>query len=189
MRHREGEILAITEPGPIFRREGEPVEARRIYRLNERTTGQDRNRVEPFLKPVRNQLKGVDATKEMLNVRAGDRAAYWDRSRLDNAQQTNRFAPKKGKTARAPAALGQAAERGLGKTLDTIGNVIESFLAPVLTPEQKREAARTTRERAEETATTIDLSRYLSDREVSRQGQETESEAARQRQRDDGRER
>jgi hypothetical protein len=188
-RYREGEILAITEAGPIFRREGEPVEARRVYRLNERTTGQNCNKVERFLDPVRSQLKGVDATKEMLNVRAGDRAAYWDRIRLDNAQQTNRFAPKKGKTARAPAALGQAAERRLGKALDTVGNVIESFLAPVLTPEQKREGARTTRERAEEAADTIDLSRYLSDREVSRQSHENESEAARQRQRDDGRER
>jgi hypothetical protein len=185
-RYRENEIIAVTEPGPIFRREGAPVEARRIYRLNERTTGDDLDRIDQFLEPVRGKLAGIDATKEMLNVRGADRAAYWEAVRLENAQRINRAAPTRGAGTRiAPAALARGAERAVGNTLDSIANVFESLFTPVLTPEQKREAAETARERAAETADKIDLSQYLSDREQARRRQEQEGDTSLQRHRDE----
>lgn len=182
-RYREGEIVAITEPGPIFRREGDPVEARRVYRLNERTTGDGYNKVEQFLAPVRSQLHGLDATKEMMSVRGADRAAFWDAIRLENAQRDRDGAPTVGKGIRIGPVLG-AAERISGnalKALDAVGNALESILAPVLTPEQKREGARTQAVRAADAADTIDLSRFLADREQDRQRQEREQETTRQR--------
>jgi hypothetical protein len=186
-RYREGETLAVTEPGGIFRRNGQPVEARRVFRLNLRTTGDDRDKIEQFLEPVRNQLRSLDATKEMLEVRGADRAAFWESIRLENAQRIWDYAPAGGKGIRIAPVLG-AAERISGKALkalDLVGNALESVLAPVLTPEQKREGALTSRERAADTADKIDLSQYLADRELARQRQEREQDAAQQRQRDE----
>ena len=190
-RSREGEIVAVTEPGPILRREGEPVEARRVYRLNERTTGDDYNKVEQFLEPVRSQLRGLDATKEMLNVRGADRAAFWEAVRLENAQRDRGGAPTVGSGIRIAPVLG-AAERISGKALkalDLVGDALESLLAPVLTPEQKREGARAQAARAADNAEKIELSQYLADLEQRRQRQEREQETTPQRQRETERER
>jgi hypothetical protein len=190
-RYREGEIVAVTEPGPVLRREGEPVEARRVYRLNARATGDDYNKIEQFLEPVRSQLRGLDATKEMLNVRGADRAAFWEAVRLENAQRDRGGAPTVGNGIRIVPVIG-AAERISGKALkalDAVGNALESVLAPVLSPEQKREGARTQAARAADTADKIDLSQYLADLEQRRQRQEREQDATRQRQRETERER
>jgi Relaxase/Mobilisation nuclease domain len=186
-RYREGEIVAMTEPGPTFRREGEPVELRRIYRLNARTTGDDRDKIEQFLEPVRNKLWGIDATKEMLNARGADRAAYWEAFRLENSQRIANDAPAGGKRINITPAIG-AAERTAGqalKVLDVVSNSLEAVLAPVLTPEQRRAGAQTERERAADAAEKIDLSQYLADLAQRRQRHETEQQATRQRQRDD----
>ena len=189
-RYREGEILAVTEPGPIFRREGEPVEARRVYRLNTRTTGDERYQIDQFLKPVRNQLRGLDETKEILRERGADRSAFWASIRLENAERGRDSGRTAGNAIRL-APVARVAERVSGKalkSLDLVGNALESVLAPVLTPEQKREGARTTRERAADAADKIDVSQYLADRELARQRQEREQEAARRRE-SDGRDR
>lgn len=85
----------------------------------------------------------------------------------------------------APAALGKAAVRTIGKTLDTVGAALESFLAPQLTPEQKREGEITARERRAEAEDKTDLNRYLAERAQERQRLEQEREAGRQRERDD----
>jgi hypothetical protein len=186
-RYREGEILAISEPSPVFRREGEPVESRRIYRLNARTTGDDRDKIEQFLEPVRSKLGGIDATKEMLNARGEDRAAYWEAIRLENSQREGNRAPPIRSGIDITPAIG-AAERMAGqalKVLDVVSKSFEAVLAPVLTPEQKRAGAQTARERAADAAEKIDLSQYLADLAQRRQKHESEQEASRQRQRDD----
>lgn len=190
-RYREGEILAITEPGPVFRREGQPADTRRVYRLNTRTTGDEGYQIEQFLKPVRNQLRGLDETKEILRERGADRSAFWAAIRLENSERGRDGARTPGKAIRL-APVTRVAERISGKalkSLDLVGNALESVLAPVLTPEQKREGARTMRERAAAAADKIDMSQYVADRELARQRQEQEREAARQRQRDDQRDR
>jgi hypothetical protein len=76
--------------------------------------------------------------------------------------------------------LGKAG-RQAGKALDMFGKALESVLAPVLTPEQKREGARTQAVRAADAADKIDLSQYLADLELRRQRQEREQETTRQR--------
>lgn len=184
-RYREGEIVAVTEPGPFFRRDGQPMEPRRIYRLHERTTGEDRTKVEQFLKPIRKGLQGLDATKAALSARAEDRAAYWEKIRVDNATRISIRAPECGGRGNALGTIRKGTGRAVGKTLDVVGNAFEALLAPILTPEQKRDGERATGERAARAEEKIDLSRYLDDRALERQQREKEHETARQRQRDE----
>lgn len=188
-RYREGQIIAVTEPGPIFRRDSELVEPRRVYRLNERTTGTDTRIVEDFLKPVRNQLQGLDATKEILNARGAERAAYWEAVRLENAQEPGRHGRAFSKDVQMPARVEKTAERAAGKLLDLVGDTLESILLPKLTPEQKRDGERATRERAADAVEATNRSKLIAERTEARRRQQEEQELARQRQRDDGRER
>jgi hypothetical protein len=183
--HRAGDIVIVTEPGNLNRRDGEITQRRRVFQLNRYTTGQDRATIENFLAPLdRRPFQGIEATKAKLNVRSADRAERSDKIRLDNAQRRDRFPPGRVTETRVPAALKKTAGRTAGKALDAVGNALESLLAPVLTPEQKREAARTMRERAADAAEAANLSSYLAEREQARQTRENEQEAARQRQRD-----
>jgi relaxase-like protein len=71
----------------------------------------------------------------------------------------------------APA-LGKAAVRSIGKTLDFVGNALESFLAPQLTPEQKREGEIASRERRAEADEKSDFNRHQSQLAQERQRQE-----------------
>lgn len=65
---------------------------------------------------------------------------------------------------RAAAGIGKAAERTVAKTLETVGGAIESFFAPTLTPEQKREAELTARETQAEIAATKTAQRQADER-------------------------
>lgn len=190
--YKEGEIVLVKEPGNLYRRGEEIVEPQRVYRIDKRTTGRDPRAIETFLAPLdRKQLQGIDATKERLNSRTADRTEYWEAIRLENAQRRKDGAPALDNTIRIAPVLG-AAERISGKalkTLDVVANTVESLFAPILTPEQKREAAQTARERAAETADKIDLSQYRDQREQARQRQEQEQETTRQRHREAERER
>jgi hypothetical protein len=184
--YREGEIVAVAEPGLLYRRDEEIVERRRVYQLNKYTTGQSGAEIEEFLAPLdRRQLQGLEATKEKQNARAAERAAAWDALRLENAQRRDGSAPTLGNDGIKAGGLGKAAERVIGKTLDSVSDAIESLFAPTLTPEQQREAAQASRERAAEAADKTDCSRYLAEREQTRRQQEQERDPARQRERDE----
>ena len=188
--HRAEDIVIVTEPGHLYRRDGAIAERRRVYPLNRYTTGQDRATIETFLAPLdRRPLQGIEATKEKLNVSAAVRAENWERIRLDSAQRINRPAPSTMSGTRAPAAVKRAAGRTVGKTLDAVGNALDSLLAPRLTPEQKRAAARTMRERATDAADAADLARHFAEHEQAREKRENEAAAARWRSSETGRDR
>jgi hypothetical protein len=185
--YQEGEIVVVRSPGAEYLRHGEWAALPRVQKL-------DQTHAEKYLGILgldRSKLKGIEPTKAILEASAKDRAAYWQEIRLANAQRRRDDAPAMGKAIRIAPVLG-AAERVSGKalkTLDLVANAIESLVAPILTPEQKREAAQTARERAAETAEKIDLSQYRDQREQARQRQEQQQDTTRQRQREAERER
>jgi hypothetical protein len=196
--YREGEIVAVAEPGLLFRREGQVTERPRVFRLNKYTTGQNRVRIEESLELLdRKQLEGLDATKEKLAARSSERGARWESIRSDNARRIDRFAPTRAKSSskdrlKGADGLARMAEGTIGKTLDFVGTAIESLFAPQTTPEQEREAAKASRERAAEAdrsadkeADKVDFSRYLAAREEARRQEEQAREGDRQRQRDE----
>ena len=80
---------------------------------------------------------------------------------------------------------GKVAGRTLGSALDLVGNVLESLLAPQLTPEQKREAEIVEHERKAEVGEKTSFDKYQADRAAERQRLEQERAAGRLRERDD----
>ena len=184
-RYREGEILAVTEPGLIFRREGELLEPRQVYRLNTRMTGEKPEKVQEFLKPVSSEFKGLDATKEMMNTRAGERAAQRDTLRLEKATQINAKAPAQSAKSDKGAVAAIAKTIG-GKAIDAVANIAgeaiemlgDMFGATAMTPE-RIEAARDAKERR--TAQhEIDMTRFRSDADYRRQVEAQEAQRLQQ---------
>jgi hypothetical protein len=154
---------------------------------------------QPMRDPHREEMAWQDALakaaidKEKIERRfvepsrsGSDRAEYRKAFGSEHGQRMKgEEARTVGKEIAMPTALGKTAERAISKTLDALGNALESMLAPVLTPEQKRAGAQRQAERIADAAEKIDLSQYQTDRELARQRQEREQEAARQRQRGD----
>jgi hypothetical protein len=81
---------------------------------------------------------------------------------------------------REPAALRKQAERTVGKALDAVGGLMESFLAPTLTPAQKREGERETQRRQAAAADRIDLSSTLARLALERQREEQKPQRVQQ---------
>jgi hypothetical protein len=95
-----------------------------------------------------------------------------------------------GEVLRAPLAPEFAAPVGVvgqaaGKIAEVIGTALESLIAPVLTPEQRRQGEIASRERQADAAEQADFSRYTSDLAFQAQQHEEEREAMRKRERDD----
>ncbi len=189
-RYREGAIVAVAEPGLIFRRAGEPVEARQVYRLNARTTGQEQAKLERFLKPLQKRLQGLDATKEMMHARAADRAAQWDAIRLQNATTINADAPKRGKVSPNARAAEAAVKGTAGKAVEAVAQIAgaaiemvgDMFGATEMTPE--RIAAAVDAHEKTVAQSEIDLKQFRSDADYRRQIEAQEAqkiEAERQR--------
>jgi hypothetical protein len=213
--HREGAFSKeIGHYNPVYR-EGEIVAigpSARVYKLNDRTTGQNYAEVARSLKKLdRTQLQGIDATKELMHDRAEQREAGAQlfsilnpikpvpRTRALDVNLTEAALTKAGraadkalhfagdvtKSALAPeitSPIGKVG-RALGKTAEALCDGIESIFAPTLTPLEQWEAARTAKERAAEAADKVELSHH-DDGEHARQRQELEREAL-QRSRDD----
>jgi len=185
--YREGQVVVVTDPGHLHRREGQIVERRRVYELNRYTTGRDNDAIEKFLAPLdRKRIQGIDATKERLNARVADRAAYWEAIRLDKAQRKSRAAPTMGRRTRSPVTSARTAGRTIGKTLVAAGDLLESLFSPVLTPEHKRDGERASAQRAADAERATDLALSLAARQQERERQDQEQAAGRQR---EGRER
>lgn len=186
-RYKEGEIVAVTEPTLEYRRNGETVgPAPRVHKL-------DRKAAEIFIAELDKprQVKGLDATKQALNERAGQRAADREATRLERATDIRDFSRivAKGSIKRT-AKVGRTAARAIGQTLDAVSNAFVSLFAPTLTPEQIREGEKARYRREAEAENTIDFEKYTAEVAHQRQQQEQDREAARQRQRDGaGRER
>ncbi len=178
-----GEIVAVTEPGLLYHRAGEWTPPPRVHKLDQDQAGQYLK----FLSIDKSKLKGIDATKSMLDASAQARAAWWQDIRLDNATRRNHSAPERGprnRTAEKIIDTGASLAIGtIGKGLDVVGSVLESVLAPKLTPEQKRQGELTRQERAADAEQSIDFSRFTTDR-AQEQRNHQEEQAARDRQRE-----
>ncbi len=149
---------AVGNFAPVYR-EGETVvvtENERVYKLNERTTGDNRAGVDKFLARLdRAGMQGIAATKQALIERADqreiERQAFRDLSAVGLLDRNEKPARQNtGRDLAAPALRSIA-----GKTFDAVANavaeVFELFGATAMTPE-RIEAAAEARERAVEQA-------------------------------------
>jgi hypothetical protein len=186
--YREGEIVCITEGA-------------RVYKLEERTTGDDRRGIDSFLKDLdRSSLQGIDATKQAMHERAKARAANAELMRIAYPVKSREDRPidgrptgALGRTMRARAGesssrLVKQTTRVAANTLDTVANAVESLLAPQITPEQRRQAEIDAREQRQVVAEKSDLARVLADLAEEQRRKERTPDVGRRRE-DDGRER
>lgn len=188
--YREGAFAkAVGNFAPVYR-EGEIVvvtENERVYKLNERTTGDKRAGIDKFLARLdRTGMQGIAATKQALIERADqreiERQAFRDLSAVGLLDRNEKPARENiGKDVAAPAIRSVA-----GKTFDAVANavaeVFELFGATAMTPE-RIEAAAEARERAAEQA---EIDHALSQAEMDdlvrvENRREHEAEAQRQR--------
>lgn len=170
LRFTEGEIVAVTGPRLEYRRHGEIVEPRRIFRLEPDAAAK-------FVAALHRgtQLKGIRATLDHLNVKAQERAAHWEKIRTKNATKIRgKVPPITWHNALKPLAPTFTAARVIGKVFDFAGDAVASIFAPELTPKQKIERdAKTEKDQAEHAA---NFSRYTA--EIAGR-QEEERETAR----------
>jgi hypothetical protein len=175
-RYREGEIVAVTEQGYV-------------YKLSQRTTGDDRRGVEGFLKTMdRTGLQGIDATKETLKGRADDRIhevqafremlrAANEAARMERATKPGRQGRKMGgdadkterKIGRIAAAVSDAGVASAFRVADKLADGFASLFDPVLTPEEKLKGELAKREREADATERIDLSNYTAEQAARRQ--------------------
>jgi hypothetical protein len=185
-RFKEGEIVIVTEQRHEYRREGAIIEPPRIRRL-------DQSLADKFVRGLggRDKLQGIDATLQISDIRAQQRAADREAIRLEKAtdiRDFSRIIPASAKDSiRASAKVASSVLGGIGKGVDAVADGFASLFAPVLTPEQKLEGEITQQRREAEGEASIDYSRYTAERTQERRQQENEREAARQRQRDEER--
>jgi hypothetical protein len=181
-RFKEGEIVAITEPRPEYRRSGEIIVPGRIHKL-------DQLAAKEFVASLDKgtPLQGIDATREASDQRAQQRSADWQAMRLEWATKYRDGRRKVGnENAKSPApALGKSTVRTIGKLFDIAAGAFESLLAPTLTPEQIHDGQKAVHRREAEAEHTIDFSSYTAEL-AQRQQQDQAREAALQRERDGG---
>lgn len=175
-RFKEGEVVIVTEPRPEFRRDGDIIEPRRVQKL-------DQSLAEKFVNHLgnRNQLRGIDTTLELSNLRGQERRAGLAEKRMEAAGKPRDFSHTVAADIKQSAKAGRAALRTVGSALDAVGNALESLFAPTLTPEQIAEGNRTKHRRDAEAADAIDFSRYTAEMAQRSQQVENDLEAERQR--------
>jgi hypothetical protein len=146
--YREGEIVAVTESA-------------QVYKLNKRTTGDDRENVETFLAKLdRKQLPSIEGAKELVHERADAAIKLFSlvnpvRKHEIDPRPTGRIGragageiPKSG--IRVRAGIGNASERLVGGLAEGIAGAFDSLFGAPMTPEKKREARQAAREREHE---------------------------------------
>jgi hypothetical protein len=186
-RFKEGEIVIVTEQRPEYRRESDIVEPRRVHIL-------DQSLAEKLVAGIggRDKLHSIDGTLLLSDNRGQQRRADREAAALDrasNIKDFSRIIPANAKDGISAAfKVASSALGGVSKGVDAIADGFASLFAPVLTPQQKREAEITQQGREAEAEATLDYSRYTADATQQRRQQENDREAERQRQRD-GRER
>ncbi len=187
-RFKEGEIVAVTEPGLQYHRDGQWKEPPRVHKLDPANA----EKYLAFLSLDRKQLQGIDATKSMLDARAEQRAAEWEAIRLERATTINDHALERAarepKTPRIMAAASSLAFGAVGKSFDIVSNIFEGIFAPQLTPEQIRHGEIATDKRNAEAENKAEFASHMAQLAQERQNREAE-QAARDRQRENERER
>jgi hypothetical protein len=188
-RYKEGEIVAVTEPGREYHREGQWKESRRVHKL-------DAGNAEKYLALLeldRKQLQGIEATKTILNGRAEKRTAERDAKGLERATKITDYQLSRQKTPRDPkesksatrimAAMPALAFGAIGKSFDIVTSIFDGILAPKLTTEQIREGERAIEKRSAEADDSADLANHTAQLAQERQQRQAE-QAARDRQRE-----
>ena len=186
--YEAGEIVVVRAPGPEYLRQGEWIAAPRVQKL-------DQAHAEKYLDILsldKSKLKGIEATKAVLETSALDRAAYWQDIRLERATNINTLAPVRS-ARNTTATLEKAGGRAVGAAFDVAEKLLEglfSLIDPPTTPLQREEAAERARyDREAQTERVIDFSRYTSERAEQQRIQDNQREAIRQQQRDRDRDR
>jgi hypothetical protein len=187
-RFTEGEIVAVTEPGLHYHRDGQWNEPPRVHKL-------DPANAEKYLALLsldKKQLPGIEATKSMLDARAEQRAADWQAIRHERATTLNDHAPRRSaRQMKAPKIMTAAPSLvfgAVGKSLDIVSGIFESIFAPKLTPQQIREGERAREKREAEAENNTDVASHLAQLAQERRNRETE-QAGRDRQRETERDR
>jgi hypothetical protein len=180
-RFKEGEVVLVSEPRPEFHRDGEIIAPRRVQKLDQSLADKFVNHLES-----RNQLRSIDATLELSNLRAQERRVAVTEKRMEAAGKPRDFSHTVATDIKQSAKAGRAALKTVGSALDAVGNALESLFAPTLTPAQIAEGNRTKERRDAETADAIDFSRYTAEMAQRSQQLENEQEAERQRMRGGG---
>jgi hypothetical protein len=195
-RYRAGEIVAVTEQGYV-------------YKLSQRTTGDERRDVKKFLKSIdRTQLQGIEDTKTTLKSRAEERThevqsfrerlrAGNEASRLEQAQKPGRQGSNMGhgrdkvspRIERIATTVSLAAIDGAFSVADKLADGLLGIFDPVLTPQQKLKGEISTREREADAQERVNLSDYAAERAAQRQQQLEHHAEQENRPRDHGRER
>ena len=99
----------------------------------------------------RGELKGIEATKQVLVDRARERAAEWEGIRLKN--YTAHKAPERGAGRALPTApdLGEARRAAaMGSVFGALGKLADGFSLDALSPKEKYEAAKRDHKNARE---------------------------------------
>jgi hypothetical protein len=173
-RYREGELVVVTKPGLLRLCDGEYREPNRVHRI-------EQSLAQRFILAYdADQIKGIETTKQALQERAQQRSADWQKIRLENAMKP-RWAPKSigNEIKILPRRFDRSAFRTVGKLLDVFSAGFESLVTPVMTPEQKRDAAEAKNQRSADAADKIDLYRYLADQEQERRQEQERSNTQR----------
>ena len=100
----------------------------------------------------------------------------------DSIQET--FSAKRSDNRSRSVKVGKTAARVVGKSLDAIGNAVESLFAPPLTPEQIRDAEKAARRREADAENVVDFSKFTAEMAHQRRQQENEQEAERRQHRE-----
>ena len=188
-RFKQDEIVIGTEPRLEYRREGAPIEPRRVYKL-------DQSLAQKFVESLgtEGKLQSIGATLKASDERAQQRAAEKDELRLERATDIYDRAPTRGKEGiLAPAAeLSDTAARALGDVLNagvSTAGFLFSIFDPRKSPSQLRtEAIKAEVEREVQAEAQIDFSNYKAER-AQEQRNEQERQAARDRERENERQR
>jgi MobA/MobL family len=185
--YREGEIVIVREQNLEYLRRGEWTAPRRVHQL-------DQAQAEKYLAHAaldKSQLPGIEAAKQKLDTKAQQRKHDMEASRLERATTINDRAPSRGandnirSVTNAAGKIGGRAISGAFSLAEKLIDGLFSILDPVITPQQRREAAeRAHDEREAQGEKQIDFSRYMAERAAERQKLENEQEAERRQHRD-----
>jgi hypothetical protein len=194
-RFKEGEIVIVTEPRAEYRRDDQTITPPRVHKLGQ-------SLAQKFTKHlgIRSELQGIDATLKASDQRAQQRAAdretirdVYAETRLHRNRTTvvekgirNGATTTRNAIHKSAAAIGKTASiaASVGKMFETVGNLVEAFAVPKLTPQQIHEGEKAKDRREAAAETTIDFSRYSADEAQQRRQMEQDREADRHRPRD-----
>jgi hypothetical protein len=186
--YQEGEIVVVRFPASEYLRQGEWTEGNRVHRI-------DQAHAEKYLEILsldKPKLKGIEATKTVLDASAEERAAYWQDVRMEWATNIYHFAPVIRSLKGTSNPLAKAETRAIGSAFDLgekFFDTLFSLLDPPTTPAQREQAAEKARDEREAQAEhQVDFSKWTLDR-AQEQQQHLDQQAARDQQRESERDR